>query len=293
MIRSASFPADRRHVMALLEEVEAHGAGPALSEESRWHLEHGPDPGSGLVALSGGGVAGYAHLMPGRWHLIAEIVVASGRGRDITSSMVAAVLEAAGEAPVRFRSSDSGAVMAALQAGMVPFRTLLRMEAALPVPAAGSGLPDGVVVRGWRNGEDEDAFLLISNQAFADHPDSGGWDREALAARMSRPWFDAAGLFLAWDRDEPAGLCWTKRHSDGLGEIYSVAVRPGWWGRGLGRALVVTGLRHLYRERGARRGLIYVEGGNPAALALYRSLGFTAAGRVEELVIGAASPSGS
>jgi len=293
MIRSASFPADRRHVAALLEEVEAHGGGPALSEELRWDLEHGRCAGPNVVAVAGGSLIGYAHLMGHREHLLAEMAIAPGDRRSLAPRMVAAILEAGGDRPVRFRSADPGAVSAAVQAGMVATRSLLRLEAPLPITAVAPGRPDPAVITRFRGGADEDAFLLVSNEAFADHPDSGGWDRAVLRERMARPWFDPAGLFLAWGPTEPVGVCWTKRHPGGIGEIYSVAVRPRWSGRGLGRLLVTVGLRYLAEERGAATGLIYVEEGNLPAVALYRSMGFDEAGRTEELVIGAAPRFGS
>jgi ribosomal-protein-alanine N-acetyltransferase len=60
-------------------------------------------------------------------------------------------------------------------------------------------------------------------------------------------------------------------------EILSIAVRPNLRRRGVGRLLMNDVSRRLYRERIARL-FLEVDRANAAAVALYRSLGFTVAG---------------
>jgi mycothiol synthase len=71
------------------------------------------------------------------------------------------------------------------------------------------------------------------------------------------------------------GFHWTKVHPGGLGEVYVLGVEPDLHGSGLGRALTLAGLKHLY-DRGLRTALLYVESDNAPALAVYHRLGFTA-----------------
>ena len=61
---------------------------------------------------------------------------------------------------------------------------------------------------------------------------------------------------------------------EAIGEVYVVGVSPSQQGRSLGRALTVAGLRYL-RGRGLDQAMLYVEGDNEAARAVYRGLGFT------------------
>jgi len=151
-------------------------------------------------------------------------------------------------------------------------RELLQLRRALPAD-------DGptVAVRPFVPGHDEAAWLEVNNRAFHWHPEQGGWDLETLANREAQPWFDPTG-FLLHERDgKLAGFCWTKvhpTHEPPLGEIYVVAVDPGFRGMGLGRALMVAGLDHLARQ-GLTMTMLYVDADNAGALRLYDHLGFT------------------
>jgi mycothiol synthase len=165
---------------------------------------------------------------------------------------------------------------AAAEAGLVLVREVLQLRRPLPLP------PDdhpALVVRAFRPGEDDAAFLEVNNRAFRWHPDQSGWTVDDLHRTEAEPWFDPDG-FLLHERDgRLAGFCWTKVHpatdSDpALGEIYVIAADPDFTGIGLGRALTVAGLEHL-AGKGLRTGMLHVEGTNDAARGLYAKLGFT------------------
>jgi mycothiol synthase len=170
-----------------------------------------------------------------------------------------------------------------------------------PVPREG-----GIVVRPFRPGQDEEAFLALNAEAFAGHPEQGSMTRADLDQRMAEPWFDPAGFFLAEDARAPQdggdqtvespsllGFHWTKVHLDEeppVGEVYVVGVSPAAQGRGLGKILTLTGLHHL-RDRGLSEVLLYVEADNAPAIAVYAGLGFTHAAEDTDVMY-ARSPAG-
>lgn len=137
------------------------------------------------------------------------------------------------------------------------------------VPAA----PDGIEIRAFAPGTDEAAWLRVNAAAFASHPEQGRWTAADVVAREHEPWFDPAGLLMAWRGDELVGFHWTKVHPDGAGEVYVLAVAPQAQGLRLGSVLLLAGLAHLF-DRGVREMLLYVDGDNVGAMRLYEKYGF-------------------
>jgi len=185
----------------------------------------------------------------------------------------------------------------AVSHGLKQSAPLLHMRCALPL-AEQHRVPPGFVTRAFRQGVDEDEWLMVNAKAFASHPEQGDWNREVLAARMSEPWFDASGFLIHEIDGRIAGFCWTKVHAAGydhgetsadssspVGEIYVIGVDPAHHGKGLGRALTIAGFAHL-AQRGLRRGMLYVAGDNAAAIRLYESLGMHVAHH-DDVFIGA------
>ena len=72
------------------------------------------------------------------------------------------------------------------------------------------------------------------------------------------------------------GFHWTKVHRDEdppYGEVYVVAVNPKAAGRGLGTVLTPRRSHHL-RDQGLDSVLLYVDGDNAPAIAVYTGQGF-------------------
>jgi len=125
---------------------------------------------------------------------------------------------------------------------------------------------------------DSDEWLALNNKIFVAHPDQGDWVMQDLTNRMKESWFDTDGFFLARERGEIIGFCWTKIHQDrvnegDIGEIYVLGVDPGAHSSGLGKALTLTALRY-FQSKQIKESMLYVDADNHAALILYKKLGF-------------------
>lgn len=163
--------------------------------------------------------------------------------------------------------------------GLRPTRELLEMRMQM---ATISDVPP-LATDTFVPGADETALLEVNNAAFADHPDQGNWTIDSLTGRVTSDWFDPAGLLIHRSEDGTMlGICWTKIHrspTGPLGEIYVVAVRPAFQGRGLGRALTHAGLVSL-RGRGIDHALRFVDSTNTTAQSVYRNIGFAIVSRI-------------
>lgn len=217
---------------------------------------------------------------------VLELVVRPDcRGEGAGTALIQAVL-AEGITDLRGWShgNHSAAADLAVRFGYAPVRELWRMRltrAAVTEPTPALRLPDGVVLRAFVRGQDEEAWLAANAAAFAHHPEQGATTRADLEARMDEDWFDADGFLLAVRESDGAllGFHWTKVHPavgehPAIGEVYVVGVTPQSQGMGLGKALTVAGIEHLH-ARGLQAIMLYVDADNAAAVALYRTLGFS------------------
>jgi len=164
--------------------------------------------------------------------------------------------------------------------GYGPVRELWKMRlmsSASALPDA--GLPEGVSLRAFVPGQDEQAWLAANRAAFSHHPEQGSMTLADLEARMAEEWFDPEGFLLAINaKNDLLGFHWTKVHPrqgahPAIGEVYVVGVTPEAQGLGLGKALTVAGIKHL-QDQGLHAVMLYVDADNEAAVALYQKLGF-------------------
>ncbi|MDA4106336.1 mycothiol synthase [Mycolicibacterium holsaticum] len=239
-----------------------------------------------LVAVEDGAIVGYLNLVPEP--AMAELVVHPlARRRGIGAEMVRAGL-AEGGAGTRIWAHGNLAPARATAAalGLTVVRELLQMRRPLtdlpPVT-----IPDDVRIATYSGPDDDAELLRVNNAAFVWHPEQGGWTESDIAERRAEPWFDPAGLFLAFDDQTGAllGFHWTKVHAAprgevhdaDLGEVYVVGVDPAAQGRGLGGVLTLIGLHHLAErlsDSSQPTVMLYVEADNSAAVTTYQKLGF-------------------
>lgn len=243
-----------------------------------------------LLVAQPGGAVGYLNLSPPRDSSagMAELVVhPRARRRGIGAALVrAAVAKTAGRNRFWAHGTLEPARATAAALGLVAVRELVQMRLSLrDVPDSVPAVP-GVLIRTYEGTADDAELLRVNNAAFAYHPEQGGWTEAELAERRAEPWFDPAGLFLAFgapgsdDAGRLLGFHWTKVHLDkpGLGEVYVVGVDPSAQGRGLGQVLTAVGVRwlaHRLADADEPAVLLYVESDNVAAVRTYERLGFS------------------
>jgi mycothiol synthase len=293
-------------VLALVRAAtETDGVGP-LSEHVMLHLRYGGDSRArNLLLYRGGELAGYAHLDPTDpvEGPSGELVIhPAHRGRGLGLDLTRALVAAAGQLPLRLWAHGDlpAASKLATAAGFDRVRALWQMRRSLQARIDRPQVADGITIRTFVVGRDEDQWLAVNRNAFARHPEQGAWTREDLDLREREPWFDPEGFFLAERGGQVVGFHWTKVHGrtaeqpaghgtagtaaagtappghghEPMGEVYVVGVDPAERGSGLGRALTVIGLRYL-RSLGLFQVMLYVDEANTAAIRLYESLGFT------------------
>ncbi|WP_112247770.1 mycothiol synthase [Kribbella monticola] len=281
--------------------AQSDGVNP-LSEHTLLHLDGEHPDDVHVLAYAGdpglSDLAGYGALGPDG---SAELVVAPQyRRQGFGTSLLRMLLDHGGSRlRVWAHGRLPGADELAGRLGLEVARELyfLRRPSA---PVAAAAWPTGISVRTFVPGEDDAAWLAVNAAAFAHHPEQGSWDQSELNDRLQQPWFDPAGFFLAVDdaSGEVAGFHWTKVHEDEgeapYGEVYVVGVAPSYQGTGLGKALTLEGIRHLQEDRGLDSVVLYVDGTNTAAHALYTKLGFeTAALDVQFAPVNGVTPDSS
>ncbi|MCF4119608.1 mycothiol synthase [Antribacter sp. KLBMP9083] len=297
----------RRAVRALADTAAEHDGVAALSEQPLLNLAADEEWLTHVVARDPyGKTIGYVQVDRSGDTASAELVVHPEHRRRGTGRMLLRTAER--DATLPARSGEPGqhgkqlrvwahgdlpeARAFAEKSGYRPVRELLLLARPLgTTTATPPAMPEGLAVRTFVPGADDEAWVRVNARAFATHPEQGRLTRADLEARKAEPWFDPEGFFLVVpdagttaqpSTADPVAFLWTKvepGQPDGArdGEIYAVGVDPTAQGRGLGGALTATGLAHLARI-GATRAVLYVEGDNAPALATYARAGFERAG---------------
>jgi mycothiol synthase len=275
-------------------QIDAHAARtdgvPPLDDQVRLDLSYG-DPSTRHVLarlLPNHAAVGYAHVRlpraggrPSAGHVVVD---PSHRSSGVGSALLATLAEVTGRDRLRVWAHGDlpPARTIADRERLSKARELWQLRRGLQEPLPEPHYPPDVSVRTFVPGVDEPAWLAVNAAAFADHPEQGSVTAADLTQRIQQPDFDPAGFFLAERDGELLGFHWTKVHlgtdqTQPVGEVYVLGVDPAAQGLGLGKALALTGLRHL-ATLGLQTVTLYVEAANPSAVGLYTGLGFTLAG---------------
>lgn len=250
-----------------------------------------------LVAeLGDGRIAGYADFVDqGQQHLRFPIdlrVPPSELGDEIGRALLAAMEARAAEVAASGADArlfvpstyDLGRRLAE-ERGYEPFRHSFQMRiefgGELPPPE----LPDGVSVRTFVPGQDDEAVYDAHMEAAADGFEPGRWPYESWRHWAFAGSFDHALWFVAEDGAEIAGLCLCRSEGQAgpeLGWVNWLGVRRPWRRRGVGRALLLHAFAAL-RERGRRGVGLGVDGLSPTgAVHLYEQAGMHVARRFDQ-----------
>jgi mycothiol synthase len=277
-------------VLALIKAAHDFDGTPAIAEHVLLHLRHGGDKSdSHLVIEENQQVIAYAHL--DTTDLVAgpsveAVVHPQHRGKGLGALILKEAIKICGDRTRIWSHGDlpaAKAIAASLKLERL-WANLLMSKSLGEIQPVTSKYP----IRTFIPGLDNQAFLDLNNKVFADYPDQGGWSEDDLKVRVNESWFDDKGFFVAEDRGELIGFCWTKIHGahthshsggdddhghEALGEIYVLAVNPDYKGQGIGRDLTITGLNYL-KYQGLNNVMLYVGVENKPAFKLYKSLGF-------------------
>lgn len=281
-LRNVDLRTDLDSLQRLIADIEEHDLHPALGERKYFQLVDPPvDPGAksiGLLAEGDRGLLSYLAFMEedgGVWTVETAVHPDYRKAWVLEALLQRAFSEVKGRGGVAVRlwAYNPQVVEAAERAGFGRERELHHLRAPLPL-AESTRIPSGIEVRGFREGIDEEAWLEGNNRIFSGHPENGSWGLEDLDRRRRRAWWSSEGLRMAWDGEALAGFCWTKVPSPRAGEIYVIGVVPGYQRMGLGKALLLEGLSHMYTFHHAEAGVLYVDAANSPAVNMYLSLGF-------------------
>ncbi len=139
-------------------------------------------------------------------------------------------------------------------------RTWLRLLIEMTRPPSERLVPNGIVIRPFRPGEDDRALYEAWEEAMADE-----WGHTVLTYDKWRYYFvDRAGeedlpyWFLAVEGREIAGLIlgrWRRPGTEDEGHIRYLGVRPAWRRRGIGLALLLHSFGGFYQRGRTKVGL--------------------------------------
>ncbi len=261
-----------------VDAEQSDGVAP-LSEQRLLWLGDDDAPVVHLLMWAPGRLTGIAQVDLGvAGHATAELAVApADRRQGLGEALLRAAREVAPEREfaVWAHGDLPGARALAMDAGLRPSRELwlMRVELAARPEVELHGLPEGVTVRPFVVGQDEEAWLRVNALAFADHPEQGRITLADVQAREAEPWFDPESFLLAERDGELLASSWLKV-VDGLGEIYVLGVDPGAQGLGLGTELTARSLER-FEALGLGVAILYTSAGNVAAVRTYAKFGFT------------------
>lgn len=222
----------------------------------------------------GGPLTGYG-LLQGEDAL--AIVHPEAEGRGIGTALLERV-------QARARERGIGVLRQVVAAGNEPARRLLeaggwraslrfwRMRVELGAPPPSPSWPEGIAVRPFAPGPDDEAVHGLIQAACAELADNVPRSLEAWRTALVRPDFAPELSTVAYAGERLAGVALCRRWPDGTGFVSQLAVEQEQRGRGLGRSLLRASMVGFHAT-GLTAAELGVQSDNRAGVALYESVG--------------------
>ncbi|MDO7905886.1 GNAT family N-acetyltransferase [Paenibacillus sp. JX-17] len=144
---------------------------------------------------------------------------------------------------------------------------ILKRDLTQPLPEM--IIPAGIEVKRWamETEEEQNRYLQAEKKGF----DGESWSRERLN------WFQHGSewdTFTAFYQGEPVSSCMTWGISPERSATEQIFTIPEWRRRGIAQLVIVEALKFLRDKKHKTEAALGVVGSNPAALNLYKSLGY-------------------
>lgn len=240
-----------------------------------------------LLAEEQGRIVGACHLVPEPAidRAVMRLLIRRGSsGRGIAEKLIRSALKKADGLKVAkvhadLKESDRAARDLFARLGFRPVRRYTEMTLDLKHASIVESSYEGLSLRPLKPGG-ETEFTRLQNRAF-----SGSWGfcpntTPEIVQQLNAPGYGHSGAILAYCDEEAVGYCWTAevRQPDqasgtATGRIHMMGVAPEFRGRGLGRQILSSALKHL-ASKGIRTVELTMDNENEAARALYERAGF-------------------
>ena len=231
-------------------------------------------------------------LEPGIQRALLEVLVhPRHRRKGVASTLLARGLQRVEQSGIRavqmsVSETDSAAKSLLHHLGFCFIRYFFEMRLELQnirLPATGR---DAYHSRRLKPGEEE-LLTQIQNRCFTDTWGFNPNTTAEIAYRLRMHGRSADDVILTYLGDQPVGYCWTIIDSDAnagreknTGVIHMLGVDPVYRQQEIGKTILLNGLRDL-KHKGIDIVELTVDSENPAACALYESVGFEVVARTE------------
>jgi mycothiol synthase len=244
-----------------------------------WRLDEALLETDAWIALAGGNVVAYARARHERdlAYLVDESCVHPAvRGLGLGSTLLDLAegwARARGLARIQLHVVNDDGRRLAEDHGLELVRYFWRMEIELAAEPSEPAPPEGLTIRSYRPGDDDEALHAAHQEAYAKH-----WEftperlEEWLKWRGERSDYNAELWRLSTDGDEIAGaaLCFGERHQGWVLDLFVGSRRRR---RGLGVALLESGFRAPWRRGHTHVGLEVDSENESGATRLYERAG--------------------